>query len=74
MLNDTFTSFIRYGEHTLTSWFLRSTRLEAFDPAKARSATVTITSDFGEAIQIVFKRETPDQFYDTPEVAIIFRN
>lgn len=66
--------FIHYGEHTLTSWFLRSTKLEAFGPSKARSATVTITSDFGEAIQIVGKRETSDQFYHRPEVAIIFRN
>ena len=60
--------FLKYGEHTLTYWLLRATKLEAFMPAKKRSATVTITSDFGEAIQIVGKRETSDQFYHRPEV------
>ena len=62
--------FIHYGEHTLSSWLLRSTKLEAFAPSPARSATVTITSDFGEAIQIVGKKETSDQFYHRPEVCI----
>ena len=64
------TEFIHYGEHTLSSWLLRSTKLEAFAPSKARSATVTITSDFGEAIQIVGKQETSDQFYHRPEVCV----
>ena len=60
--------FLSYGEHTLSYWFLRSTKLEAFVPSELRSASVTITSDFGEAIQIVAKRETSDQFYHRPEV------
>lgn len=60
--------FYRYAEHTLSYWFLRATKIEAFAPSKARSATVTITSDFGEAIQIVAKREVSDQFYHRPEV------
>ena len=60
--------FNRYAEHTLSYWFLRATKIEAFAPSKARTATVTITSDFGEAIQIVAKREVSDQFYHRPEV------
>ena len=60
--------FLGYGEHTLSYWFLRATKLEAFVPSDMRSASVTITSDFGEAIQIVAKRETSDQFYHRPEV------
>ena len=66
--------FIRYGEHILSSWFLRSTKIEAFVPSEARSTTVSITSDFGEAIQIVGKRETSDQFYHRPEVFFIILN
>ena len=64
--------FLHYGEHTMSYWLLRSTKLEAFAPSEARSTTVTITSDFGEAIQIVGKRETSDQFYHRPEVTLIF--
>ena len=60
--------FLKYGEHTLSYWFLRASKLEAFAPSQKRSATITITSDFGEAIQIVGKRETSDQFYHRPEV------
>ena len=60
--------FFKYGEHTLSYWFLRASKLEAFAPSQKRSATITITSDFGEAIQIVGKRETSDQFYHRPEV------
>ena len=60
--------FEAYAEHTLSYWFLRATKLEAFAPSKARATAITITSDFGEAIQIVGKRETSDQFYHRPEV------
>ena len=60
--------FNRFGEHTLSYWFLRSTKIEAFAPSEARSTTATITADFGEAIQIVGKHETSDQFYHRPEV------
>ena len=60
-----------YAEHTLSYWFLRATKLEAFAPSQARSTTASITSDFGEAIQIVGKRETSDQFYHRPEVRTI---
>ena len=60
--------FLKYGEHTLSYWFLRATKLEAFAASELRSATVTITSDFGEAIQIIGKHETADQFYHRPEV------
>ena len=60
--------FLCYGEHTLSYWLLRSSMIEAFAPSKIRSATMTITSDFGEAIQIIGKRETSDQFYHRPEV------
>lgn len=63
--------FQMYAEHTLTSWFLRATKMEAFAPTKARSTTVTITSDFGEAIQIVGKSETSNQFFHRPEVMIV---
>ena len=42
------TEFLKYGEHTLSYWFLRATKLEAFAPSELRSASVTITSDFGE--------------------------
>ena len=60
--------FIKYGEHTLSHWFLRATKLEGFAPSELRSATISITSDFGEAIQIIGKHETSDQFYHRPEV------
>ena len=60
--------FLKYGEHTLTYWLLRASKIEAFAPSEKRSATVTITSDFGEAIQIIRKHETSDQFYHRPEV------
>ena len=62
--------FLSYGEHTLSSWLLRATKLEAFAPSEMRSSTLTITSDFGEAIQIVGKNETSDQFYHRPEVRL----
>ena len=60
--------FNGYAEHTLSYWFLRATKLEAFAPSETRSTTATITSDFGEAIQIVAKKEVSDQFYHRPEV------
>ena len=60
--------FDSYAEHTLSYWFLRATKIEAFAPSKARSSTATITSDFGEAIQIVAKQEVSDQFFHRPEV------
>ena len=60
--------FRNYAEHTLSYWFLRATKIEAFAPSETRSTTATITSDFGEAIQIVAKREVSDQFYHRPEV------
>ena len=60
--------FSIYGEHTLSYWLLRATKLEAFSPAEARANIATITADFGEAIQIVGKNETSDQFYHRPEV------
>ena len=60
--------FHRYSEHTLSYWFLRATKLEAFSPSLARSTTATITSDFGEAIQIIAKQEVSDQFFHRPEV------
>ena len=60
--------FVRYSEHTLSHWFLRATKLEAFAPSQARSATATITSDFGEAIQIIAKKEVSDQYFHRPEV------
>ena len=60
--------FLVYGEHTLSYWYLRATKLEAFSPSASRSNTATITADFGEAIQIVGKYETSDQFYHRPEV------
>ena len=60
--------FHGYAEHTLSYWFLRATKIEAFAPSETRSTTATITSDFGEAIQIVAKREVSDQFYHRPEV------
>ena len=60
--------FSSFAEHTLSYWFLRATKLEAFAPAESRVAMATITADFGEAIQIVAKRETSDQFYHRPEV------
>ena len=60
--------FLIYGEHTLTYWYLRATKLEAFSPSASRSNIATITADFGEAIQIVGKHETSDQFYHRPEV------
>ena len=60
--------FSAYAEHTLTHWFLRATKLEAFAPSLIRASIVTITADFGEAIQIIAKRETSDQFYHRPEV------
>lgn len=60
--------FLRYSEHTLSHWFLRATKLEAFAPSEARSATATITSDFGEAIQIIAKKEVSDQYFHRPEV------
>ena len=63
--------FSVYGEHTLSHWFLRATKLEAFAPAQSRAAVATITSDFGEAIQIIAKHETSDQFYHRPEVYIL---
>ena len=45
--------FLSYGEHTLSYWFLRSTKLEAFVPSDIRSASVTITSDFGEQFKLL---------------------
>ena len=60
--------FSIYGEHTLSYWYLRATKIEAFSPAQCRANVATITADFGEAIQIVGKRETSDQFYHRPEV------
>ena len=60
--------FYRYSEHTLSYWFLRATKLEAFAPSLARSTTATITSDFGEAIQIIAKQEVSDKFFHRPEV------
>ena len=62
------TEFEAYGEHTLSYWFLRATKQEAFAPAQSRANVVTITADFGEAIQIIGKNETSDQFYHRPEV------
>ena len=59
------------GEHTVSHWFLRATKLEAFAPTQSRAAVATITSDFGEAIQIIAKHETTDQFYHRPEVDIL---
>ena len=63
-----------YAEHTLSYWLLRATKIEAFAPSKARSHTVTITSDFGEAIQIVGKREASNQFFHRPEVSNWIKN
>ena len=63
--------FAVYGEHTISYWFLRATKIEAFAPSQSRSSVATITSDFGEAIQIVAKHETSDQFYHRPEVYIL---
>ena len=60
--------FIKYGVHTLSHWFLRATKLEGFAPSELRSATISLTLDFGEAIQIIGKHETSDQFYHRPEV------
>ena len=60
--------FERYAEHTLSYWFLRATKIEAFKPSERRATTATITSDFGEAIQIVGKREVSSQFFHRPEV------
>ena len=57
-----------YAEHTLSYWFLRATKLEAFSPKEARATIATITSDFGEAIQIIAKQEVSDQFFHRPEV------
>ena len=62
------TEFKAYGEHTLSYWFLRATKQEAFAPSQTRANVATITADFGEAIQIVGKNETSDQFYHRPEV------
>lgn len=63
--------FGSYGEHTLSYWFLRATKMEAFAPSGRRSTTATITSDFGEAIQIVGKREVSSQFFHRPEVKLL---
>jgi hypothetical protein len=60
--------FSEYGEHTLTYWFLRATKIEAFAPAQARMGVVTSTSDFGEAIVCIDKREVSDSFYHRREV------
>ena len=62
------TEFARYGEHTLSYWFLRATKIEHFAPTQDRVNIATITADFGEAIQIVAKNETSDQFFHRPEV------
>ena len=62
--------FSLYSEHTLSYWFLRATKIEAFAPSESRATVATITCDFGEAIQIVAKHETSDQFYKRPEVHI----
>ena len=63
--------FAAYGEHTISHWFLRATKIEAFTPAQSRLGVATVTSDFGEAIQIIAKNETSDQFYHRPEVNIL---
>ena len=49
--------FSSYSKHTISYWFLRATKIEAFIPAEGRLSTATCISDFGEAIVIIDKRE-----------------
>ena len=60
--------FSQYAHHIVAAWFLRSTKLELFNPTKERRNTLTIVSDFGEAFLVVRKHETADQFFKRPEV------
>ena len=60
--------FAQYAHPIVAAWFLRSTKLELFNPTKERQNILTIVSDFGEAFLVVRKHETADQFFKRPEV------
>ena len=62
--------FTNYAHHIVAAWFLRSTKLELFQPSQERKSVLTIVSDFGEAYLVVKKHETSDQFFKRPEVNI----
>ena len=57
-----------YSQHIIAAWYLRSTKLQLFSLSPARSAILTIGSDFGEAFLVVSKHETADQFFKRREV------
>ena len=65
LFKDEFTS---YAHHIVSAWFLRSTKLELFNPIKEKKSVLTVVSDFGEAFLVVRKHETSDQFFKRPEV------
>ena len=62
--------FSDYSEHKIEAWYLNTVKNASFTPTSQPPNTMTMISDFAQNLQLSSKKETSEEYFHKPQVAL----